>query len=271
MSAFTLHQVKSGLIPPPPVDDTPGSRVWYGKRMEPVIGQMAAEMFGWEIRAPGPFAVDQACAGMSASLDGIIMAPGERERVLRYQGPGLLEVKRAEWLAHKRSWENGEPPMQIVLQAQHGMACAGLTWGVVVVLVGELGLIAYRYPADPDTARAIRAQVAEFWRGVRDGVSPNPDATASSAAALKALFPSRVDLPTLDLTADEETDVLCFGLKMAAENLKLSTKVANGYKNMIRFALKGATQAETVNHFISAEPDKNGRVTLRVHEKPAAA
>ncbi len=41
-SAFTLFMVKSGKIPAPPVDDSPGTRIWYGKRLEPAIGALSA-------------------------------------------------------------------------------------------------------------------------------------------------------------------------------------------------------------------------------------
>lgn len=268
MSEFTLHQVKCGAIPAPPVDDTPGSRVWMGKRLEPVIAGMAAEMYGWNITYPGPFAIDDECEGMSASLDGIIRVPGVREREMNFTGPGVLEVKRVEWLAHKRAWENGEPPQHIVLQAQHAMACSGMSWGVIVALAGEHGLIAYRYAAATDVHRILRAKVESFWSNIRHGMSPRPDHTASTAAALKALFPSLVDDETLDLTADDEIDIACARWLEAKDKHKIAGQIVAGYRNAIMFGLKGAIRAETAGHYIDAKPDKNGKVTLRSHVKP---
>ena len=34
MSAMTLHLVKARRIEPPEVDDSPGSRIWYGRKMK---------------------------------------------------------------------------------------------------------------------------------------------------------------------------------------------------------------------------------------------
>lgn len=266
-SAFTLHQVKSGLIEPLPVDDRPGTRVWRGKRLEPVIASMAAEQFGWRIRYPGPYALDDECEGMAASLDGWIEEPGEEEKRLGFTGPGNLEVKEASWLAHKRDWSANEPPFQIVLQNQQGCACSGARWGVVVVDVGEIGLLPYRYAARPQTAALIRREIAAFWSRVREGRSPDPDATSSTAAALKVMFPSQVDSPTLDLLEDDQADVTAAAFLIAGANRAESERVYVGQRSMLMWKLRGVTQAETANHWINANTDKRGTVRLRVVEK----
>lgn len=264
---FTLHQVKSGIIPPPPVDSSPGTRIWYGSRMEPIIGEMAAELYGWKIEAPGPFCTDDVVSGMSASLDGIILSPGEEELRLGFSGPGLLEIKRSEWAAHNRAYTNNEPPYQIVLQGHHGMACANLTWGVVVVLVGELGLMKYPYARRENTVSIIRDRVTEFWRDVHDRVSPNPDGTASSAYALKAMFPALVGEPLLDLLDNDEADVAAAALLLTRANAKASDMAVADSLARIKYQLKGAVEAETANHWITARTTKNGAVTVRVVEK----
>lgn len=268
MSAFTLHQVKAGIIPPPPVESGPGSRVWFGVKMEPIIVEMAAELYKWpSIRFPGPYAIDDQCAGMAASLDALILEPGPEEAHLGFRGPGVLEVKRSEWLAHSRAYTNNEPPYQVILQCQHGAACAGVSWGVVVVLVGELGLLSYRYAARPGTASVIRNAVTRFWEDVRNGTPPNPDHTASSSAALREMFPARVDAPALDLMKDTETDVTAAAFLIAGAHRKESNKIYDGQRNLLKWRLKEATQAETENHWISGAPDKNGTVRIRVWEK----
>ncbi len=268
MSAFTLHQVKAGIIPPPPVDDSPGTRVWFGKRLEPTIVGMAAELYKWpDIRYPGPYAIDDQCPGMAASLDALILAPGPEELRLGYKGAGVLEVKRSNWLAHARAYSNNEPPYQVILQCQHGAACAGVSWGVVVVLVGELGLVAYRYAARPGTAAVIRNAVRKFWDDVRNGREPNPDHTASSAATLRDMFPSRVDAPPLDLLNDSEADAIAAAFLVAGVHQKEAGRLYDTQRNWLKWKLKGVPQAETENHWIGGAPDKNGAVRIRVSEK----
>ena len=266
-SAFTLHQIKSGKMNPPPVDDAPGSRVWMGRHLEAPICTMAKELYRWPaLERPGPWVTDDTMDfKMSASLDGII-EPGPEEAALGFQGPGLLETKFIQWLAFRRSWTNGEPPYQTILQAQHGCACAGLNWGCIVVLVGEVGLQAYRYRARENTIALIRQRVTDFWEGVRKGIPPDPDHTASSAAALKEMFPGNESLPAPWLN-DEDSDTLAAAFLLAQANKQESNRVYELQRNLLLWKLKGRTAAESYNHWIDARVDKRGGVRITVREK----
>lgn len=265
-SAFTLHQVKSRKMPPQPVDSSPGSRVWQGRFMEPTIAAMAKELYGWpELEYPGPWCTDDKTEGMAASLDGEIQ-PGPQEIALGFQGRGLLETKWIQWLAYRKSWTNGEPPYQTILQAQHGCACAGLAWGCIVVLVGELGLQAYRYRAREGTINLIRDRVNDFWEGVRADRPPDPDHTASSAAALKQMFPGKEEGGVLWFE-DEDTDTLAAAFLIAQANRQESNRVYEAQRNLLLWKLKGNTAAETFNHWIDASVNKRGDVRVTVREK----
>lgn len=262
-SAYELYLVKSGLMPPPVVDDSPGTRVWYGKRMEPVIASMAAEMFGWEIRSPGPYAIHDRTKGMAASLDGVILEPGKEETRLGYRKEGLLEIKRIEWLQFKRKWVLGEPPPATVLQGQHGLACSNFEWGAVVVLAGEVGLLAYRYRARQNTADILCRKVDEFWDRVRQRKPPEPDGSASSLSALRYVHPEHEG--NLDLTEDDDADITAAAFILARENRRASNDVYDLQRNLLLDKMGDAKEAETVNHWISID----GRGGVRVSEKPA--
>lgn len=265
-SAFTLHQVKSGKMAEPPVDSSPGSRIWMGKHFEPTIAAMAKELYRWpSLEYPGPWCTDEVCPQMSASIDGII-EPGPEELALGFQGPGLLETKFIQWLAYRKSWTNGEPPYQTILQAQHGCACEKLAWGCVVVLVGELGLQAYRYRAREGTINLIRDRVNDFWKGVRADRPPDPDHTASSAAALKQMFPGKEEGGVLWFE-DEDTDTLAAAFLIAQANRQESNRVYEAQRNLLLWKLKGNTAAETFNHWIDASVNKRGDVRVTVREK----
>lgn len=265
-SAFTLHQVKSRKMAPQPVDDSPGGRIWMGRHMEPIIASMAKELYRWPVlEYPGPWCTDDVQPGMSASLDGII-EPGPEEAALGFYGPGLLETKFIQWLAYRKSWTNGEPPYQTILQAQHGCACAGLGWGCVVVLVGEMGLQVYRYRAREHTISLIRDRVKDFWDGVKADRPPDPDHTASSAAALKEMFPGNEGLPPLWFD-DEDSDTLAAAFLIAQANKQESNRVYELQRNLLLWKLKGHTAAESFNHWIDANVDKRGAVRMSVREK----
>lgn len=266
MSAFTLHQVKSRKIRAPNVEDGPGTRIWMGRHLEGPICEMAKELYRWpSLEYPGPWCTDDATQGLAASIDGII-EPGPEELALGFQGPGLLETKFIQWLAYRKSWTNGEPPYQTILQAQHGCACAGLAWGCIVVLVGELGLQAYRYRAREGTINLIRDRVNDFWEGVRADRPPDPDHTASSAAALKQMFPGKEEGGVLWFE-DEDTDTLAAAFLIAQANRQESNRVYEAQRNLLLWKLKGATAAETFNHWIDASVNKRGDVRVTVREK----
>lgn len=266
-SLFALHMIKSGRIPEPPVDDSPGTRVWYGKMMEPVIAEMAAKLFRWKIRYPGPYAIDDTTPGLAASLDGIIEEPGEEETRLGYRGPGVLEIKRAEWLVFKEKWTGNEPPPPAILQTQHGMAASGLGWGVVVVLAGEVGLVPFRYRRREGIISQDRERVEEFWDRVRRDDPPNTDRSRATAEAISGLFPVRVAEPILDLLGNKAADLTVVEAINARANFEGSTYAKADAHNALNWILKEHLNAETDSYWLHRQ--KNGFV--KISPKPESA
>lgn len=242
MSRYTLYQVKAGIIPPPPLDDSPGSLVWFGKRMEPIIGPMAAELNDWQI-VPGPYATDDLCPGSGSSLDFLIKQPGPEELRLGYTGPGVLETKNIGLVQFFRDWTGGEPPPHIIAQLQHLLGCSGCTWGAVAPLVNGNGLPIYRYTARPALIDGIRHEVTEFWAGVREGKPPPIDGSESTADTLATLFPPRLADEVVDLTRDNEMPGLAAAWLIAQANSKASDTAFQEIKNQIAFKMAGRKHA----------------------------
>lgn len=243
MSHFTLHQVKAGRIPPPPVEDGPGSRVWFGHKLEPAIARLAAEMYGWEVEKGG-YAIDATVPGMGCSLDYVIKEPGAEETRLGFHGPGVLQLKNSDWLAHRKEWTAKEPPLWILLQLQHEIACSQYGWGCIVCLVGGNELPCYRYAARPRIADAIRDKVRDFWADVRRGRFPSIDKTNSTAEALRATFPSVQDEQPLDMRGDTKFADICGGLLVAQADLASAIENYQGLRNELEAMLEGHTFAE---------------------------
>ena len=180
LSHFALWHVKRGIEPPP----VEGPRIAWGTRLEEVIALAYAEETGATV-TPGRYAVDDT-AQMAASLDFEIAADPENE----YEGPGILETKNVDWLVHRRSWTDGEPPPHILLQLQHQLACTGFKWGVIAAIIGGNELRTYRYAARPALAADIRKRVTAFWASA----SPPPvDGSDGAAHVLRELYPEPVD------------------------------------------------------------------------------
>lgn len=209
---YALWHVKAGRVDPPVVDNP---RVRWGLRMEEVIAQAAAEEEGWRV-LPGQYA-SHPC-GLGATLDRIIAEPGEREREAGLTGPGVLELKNADWLYHKRAWGT-EPPLFILLQLQAQLLCTGFGWGAVAVLVGGNDLRLYPYRARPKLQAEMERRVTAFWASIRAGKRPDPDGSESAFRTIRALAPELLpeDEPA-DLREDNEAPVL------AAEALRLSAQ-----------------------------------------------
>ena len=110
-----LWQIKAGRVPPPQVDN-PRTRAVLA--LEDVITALAVEQNGWEV-LPGQYASRD---GFGATLDRIIAAPGPTDEGC--EGPGVLELKNVDWIAHRRTWGD-EPPLHILLQLQAQLLATG--------------------------------------------------------------------------------------------------------------------------------------------------
>lgn len=192
---FSLHHVKAGNAPPPTVD---GPRVKWGLRLEAVVADAVAEEHGVSI-SKGGYAMADDCPGMGASLDFIVQSDVSGE----FDGHGLLETKNTDWLVHKRTWIDGEPPYHVLLQLQQQLGCTGYTWGMVAALVGGNDLRIYRYAARPKLIADIKTRITKFWDNVRTGRPPEVSGSESSGAILRALFPDPID-DVVDLSSSNE-------------------------------------------------------------------
>jgi len=260
-SHFTLHQVKSGRIPAPPVDDAPGSRIWFGRRLEPTIAILAAELHGWQIEKGG-YCIADDMPGMACSLDYVIVRAGAEEERLGFTGPGVLQIKNSNWLAHKRGWTGNEPPLWILLQLQHEIACAAYTWGAVACLVGNDELPAYRYAARPRVADAIRQKITAFWTDVQAGRAPNTDGTESTAEALRAMFPSLPDEVPVDMRGQADIEEICVGFLTAQADLAASKRNFQNAKNALEARLEGHTLAECDGFGVSVAVSRERRARV---------
>jgi predicted phage-related endonuclease len=251
LSLYGLWMVKAGRVPLPTVSNP---RTVWGLKLEAAIAEGCAEQEGWTIRK-GSHVVDPVTPGMGCTLDFIIESgePGK--------GHGALEIKNVDRLVHARSWQDGEPPMHILLQHQHQMACTGYSWGAVGELIGGNELRIYRYEARPRLIADIRRRVREFWQSIEAGCEPSVDGSDTTTAILRALNLETID-EVADLTADNEAPEICAGLLHATEARKAAEHVENEFKNRLIQKLGPNRKARAQGFFIS---------TAITPEKPARA
>lgn len=180
LTRFELYHRKLGTIGVPDfnavADGTPeNERIWWGVKLEPVVIEAACERWGYEpLDTPKRF--DNG-AGLGGHPDKLVRCP---ER-----GPGILEVKTADWLVAKK-WGD-EPPTNYLVQSQTYQGLAGVTWGDVIVLVGGNELRRYRYDFRPTLYAEIERRVAAFWQDVRSGTAPPVDYARDGATLIDVI------------------------------------------------------------------------------------
>lgn len=193
LTHFELWQRKAGNVATPDfnavIDGEPeNERVWWGVKLEPVVIDAACERWGYR-RLETPDRLDNG-RGLGGHPDALVMCPT--------RGPGILEVKTADWLVAKQ-WGD-EPPLHYLIQSQAYQGLAKVAWGDVIVLVGGNSLKRFQYDFRPVIYRDIEARVEMFWDSVRAGKAPKPDYTRDGGT-LSAMFNDPADT-LIDLRRD---------------------------------------------------------------------
>lgn len=177
LSQYALWCDKRGLKP----DEPQNEFMRAGIMLEPVVAAYYAEDTGRTLIDHGRHDWRRhPNAPLGCTLDREIVAIDER-------GPGALELKTAiEWKAD--DWKDGIP-LEYQCQIQTQLAVTGWKWGSVAVLVGGHAFHWYDVERDDTFIAELEARAAAFWERVESGNAPEPDGSASTAAAIKARYP----------------------------------------------------------------------------------
>lgn len=250
LTRFELFHRKSGNISTPDfmADGMPNNeRIEAGIRLEPAIIEWACDRWGYQ-RRETPKHLSNG-AGLGGHPDQLVICP---ER-----GPGLLEVKTADWLVAKKWGE--EPPLNYLLQNLSYQGLAECAWGDVVVLVGGNQLRRFQYDFRPKLFAEIERRVADFWSAVRANDPPPPDFTRDGDTLAEVL--GEPTEATIDLRHDNAADHLaCEYLAVKAE-AKAATDRAEAIKCELLLKIGDAGFALLPAHKIGANltkgtPDK---------------
>jgi predicted phage-related endonuclease len=122
----------------------------------------------------------------------------DRRVICPQRGPGILEIKTADWLVRKQ-WGD-EPPAHYLFRARPIRASTVVAWGDVLVLVGGNKLERFCYDFRPKIYAEIERRVADFWRSV-EANDPPPADYARDLDTISALYREGTD-DVVDLTAD---------------------------------------------------------------------
>lgn len=267
ITPFELWHRKAKNIPEPDLSDN--ERVMWGSILEPAIAAGVSKKRDWTVRKVRRY-LSNPEVGLGGSLDYEVVAQANR-------GPGVLEIKTADWLVAKQ-WEDGEPPLSYMLQVQSYLALTGRSWGCMAVLVGGNDLRLFEYERRPATIQIIETKVREFWQSIRDGKEPKAD-FAKDAATVSALYASTEEGKIIDLSTSNRAPELIANYQKAAADEKDAETRKKAAKSELLTLIEDAEVALCGLAKISAKMIKGSHIEydrkdyrdFRVTAKKAAA
>ena len=195
-SQLELWMVKTGRdagLPKPDSDD-PGSPVYWGHVLEPIVAEQYSRQTGRKVRRVNAVLQhpDPDKHWMLANLDYSVVADEEVQ---------VLECKTAGEFG-ARLWKDGVPDY-IQCQVQHQLAVTGKQAADVCVLLCGQSLKIFRIERNEELIEALITLERQFWDYVETDTPPPVDGTASAERALRHLYPEDHG-ETLDFSESKE-------------------------------------------------------------------
>jgi predicted phage-related endonuclease len=234
LTHFELWHRKVGTIATPEfnavIDGQPeNERAYFGVKLEPAIIEAACERWGY-VPTETPKRLNNG-KGLGGHPDQCVICP---ER-----GPGILEVKMADWLVRK-DWGD-EPPLHYLLQSQTYQGLAKVAWGDVIVLVGGNKLERFQYEFRPKVYADIEARVSAFWASVAANKPPKAD-YSKDGRAIAEIYGNPADT-MIDMRLDNRMPDLLAEFLLAREAEVLAGARVDACKAEIMEKLGDHTEA----------------------------
>ncbi len=248
VTAYGLWAEKAGKLDDCAAEET--AAMERGRLLEPVALQLLAERRpDWKIHQPAVYLRDPA-ARLGATPDAYADDPT--------RGSGIVQVKSVEASIFRRSWRDAstgevEVPTWIAVQAIVEAHLAGASWAAVAALVVGFGLDLHviDVPIHDGVITRVRGAVADFWRLVDSGNTPDMD-YGRDADLIRRLYATD-DGSTVDLTADNRLPELLDqreGLSAAVNDGQKRLKAMNAE---IIAAMGSATTALVASGVVTAK------------------
>lgn len=241
-SQLELWMEKTGRITPSQPDMNEDSPLVWGTILEPIVAEHYAKRTGRKVRKVNAILQHQDHPWMLANLDREIVGNDDVQ---------ILECKTAGMHSAKL-WENGVPDY-IQLQVMHQLAVTGQQAADVAVLIAGQKLEIFRIERDDELIERLIKLEQAFWQRVKTNTPPPADASASSARALRQLYPSD-NHQTLDLSGDTQANSIFSELV----NLKEQISSLSDQESLLKHQLQ-----ERIGDYSMAEFN-DGRISWKL-------
>ncbi|MCI1985293.1 MAG: YqaJ viral recombinase family protein [Lactobacillus sp.] len=251
-SPYSVWATKTGRIP---ITDQGNEFTHWGTIMEPILAHEFQAVTGKRVYRQNKTYYDPEHPYLRANIDRDIA--GEE---------GFLEIKTAT--EYKSSeWEGDQVPVPYQLQVQHYMHVLDRPYVYFAYLVGGHHFGYKRVDRDQEAISIIEPQLIDWWeQHIIKDVPPDPDGTAATTAALRALYPED-DGEALSM--DTSFDSLLTSREELKSSMESSKEATDAIDNKLRETIGEASAGETTNWIVTNKANKRGTRTLRIKRKKA--
>jgi putative phage-type endonuclease len=139
---------------------------------------------------------------------------------------GILEAKTTG-LHMSHEWEGDDLPTAALLQTHHYLMVTGLPRAWVAGLIAGQRFVCKEIEPDDVLHKLMRLHDAAFWERVQSGEPPQPDGSASAAAAVRRRWPEATEEDGVVLSPDDYYAVLC--IRDLADQIKELTRQRDAF------------------------------------------
>ncbi len=232
-SQLELWMEKTGRdteLPKPDPDNTE-EPVYWGTLLEPIVATAYTKQTGRKVRRVNAVLQHPEKPWMLANIDREVIGASDVQ---------ILECKTAGEFG-ARLWKEGVPEY-IQLQVQHQLAVTGKKAADVAVLICGQQLQVHRIHRDEELIDKLMELQERFWHYVTSDTPPPADGSASSATALRYLYP-RDTGEQVDFQLDSNMSQLFESLQEARAQLETYKQQEELFKQQIQEAMGDATKA----------------------------
>ncbi len=232
-SQLELWMEKTGRdteLPKPDPDNTE-EPVYWGTLLEPIVATAYTKQTGRKVRRVNAVLQHPEKPWMLANIDREVIGASDVQ---------ILECKTAGEFG-VRLWKEGVPEY-IQLQVQHQLAVTGKKAADVAVLICGQQLQVHRIHRDEELIAKLMELQERFWHYVTSDTPPPADGSASSATALRYLYP-RDTGEQVDFQLDSNMSQLFESLQKARAQLETYKQQEELFKQQIQEAMGDATKA----------------------------
>jgi predicted phage-related endonuclease len=179
------------------------------------------------------------------------------------KGNGILEIKTKDPWAEFFD-EEGNPPLEVIVQHQHQLAVTGFEWGSIAVLMGRrFYFVDMR--RDDEFIKLLIEEEEEFWERCWRGDPPDPDASDATSDAIQERRPESQVSKIIDLPEDLST-TLIERYVLLEEVIGEAKAELELLKNKVKLAMDDAERAFVPDRLVPEGEDRLGFSYLTIKE-----